>query len=449
VKRSVRHVLAAAALLLGMTAAPLAAQAADTPWPQFMFNTSHTGFNNLETTVTRQNVTSLSFEFGALGPTGNEFGNSFSHSAPAVVNGVMYLGTTNGELLAFSATGCGDDFCTPLWSAQLSNGVQVSPAVVNGVVYIESAGTEDGRLYAFKAAGCGQPTCTPLWSAVNHGNGGASPTVANGSIYTVSSDGHLYVFNANGCGQAECRPVWSAKIGTPAQFQSGSSEASAAVSGSVVYVAGSKQLFAFPAAGCSAAVCNPLWKSAVLTGEAESFLGSGPSVSGGRVFIASSDTSPDSFTRMMAFNAAGCGRATCAPQWTSRIAQNAFQVTPAVANGVVYAGATDGLFAFNAAGCGRSTCSPLWRGNPAGGIFFGTAASPAVASGVVYHMSNSGRMAAYDARGCGQASCAPIWEFVSQAGVLNTPVIVNGRLYVSGSNFGFTPEVYVFRPVLP
>jgi outer membrane protein assembly factor BamB len=114
---------------------------------------------------------------------------------------------------------------------------------------------------------------------------------------------------------------------------------------------------------------------------------------------------------------------------------------------IVYAGSTDGLFAFNAAGCGAATCAPLWRGHPAGGIFAGTQASPAVAGGVVYTAQNNTRIAAYDAAGCGQSSCEPLWFFVTQGSIVNTPVIVNGRLYVSGSNFGFTPQIYVFHLV--
>jgi hypothetical protein len=442
------------------TAAPVAAPvAAPAPqpvaWPQYMFNIGHTGFNNLETPVTRQNVTNLSFEFGALGPSGDtDIGNSFVHSSPAVSGGVMYLGTTGGQFLAFSATGCGDDFCQPLWSAQLSNGVFVSPAVVNGVVYVESAGTEDGRLYAFKAAGCGAAECKPLWSAVNHGNVGSSPTIANGLVYTASSDGHLYTYNALGCGAAECKPVWSGAIGTT------SSEGSPAVAGattgtnSVVYVAGDKQLFAFRAGGCGQATCTPVWSSKPLGG-VEAFQGSGPSVSspsvsspsvpGTTVFIASSDTSV-SVGRLYAFDASGCGQSVCAPLWFGQVEQNNFEVTPAVAGGFVYAGATDGLFAFNASGCGRPICAPVWRGSPAGGVFAGTGAAPAVAGGVVYSAQNNNRIAAYDARGCGDTTCEPLWSFVTQDPIVNTPVIVNGRLYVSGSNFGFTPEVYVFHP---
>jgi hypothetical protein len=429
-------------LIVGLAAvlviAPVSANGAPSvTWPQYMFNVAHTGFNGAETTVTRQTVTNLTLEFGALGPSDSDFGNGFFHSSPAVVNGVMYAGTSGGQLLAFAATGCGDGvFCAPLWSAQLSNGVFVSPAVVGGVVYVESAGTQDGRLYAFAARGCGAATCTPLWSAVNHGNVGSSPTVAGGFVYTASSDGHLYVYRASGCGASVCRPLWSAAIG-------GSAEAAPAVANGVAYVAGSKRLFAFPAAGCGQATCSPLWRTTQLGG-VEAFMGSGPAVSGGTVYVASSDTSV-SIGRMYAFAAAGCGQQTCAPKWRGQISGGGFEVTPAVANGVVYAGSTDGLFAFRASGCGAATCPPLWRGHPASGVFAGTQASPVVAGGVVYSAQNNQRIAAYAATGCGASSCEPLWFFVTQGSIVNTPVIVNGRLYVSGSNFGITPEIYVFH----
>lgn len=213
----------------------------------------------------------------------------------------------------------------------------------------------------------------------------------------------------------------------------------------MVYVAGSKRLFAFAAAGCGQATCTPLWRTTRLGG-VEVYQGSGPAVSGSTVYVASSDTA-NSIGRVYAFPAAGCGQFTCGHRWRGQITGGGFEVTPAVANGVVYAGSTDGLFAFNAAGCGAVTCAPLWRGHPAGGIFAGTQASPAVAGGVVYTAQNNTRIAAYDAAGCGQSSCEPLWFFVTQGSIVNTPVIVNGRLYVSGSNFGFTPQIYVFHLV--
>jgi hypothetical protein len=71
-----------------------------------------------------------------------------------------------------------------------------SPAVVNGVVFV---GSGDGKLYACAAAGntncSGTPkTCTPLWTAPTGGAVQSSPSVANGVVYVGSGDGKLYAF---------------------------------------------------------------------------------------------------------------------------------------------------------------------------------------------------------------------------------------------------------------
>ena len=45
----------------------------------------------------------------------------------------------------------------------------------------------------------------------------------------------------------------------------------------------------------------------------------------------------------------------------------------------------------------------------------------------------------------GQQVCWPLWQFATQDPIVDSsPVMVNGTLYVTGSNFGITPEVYVF-----
>jgi hypothetical protein len=421
------------ATLAGLLPGVPAHAATPTTWPQFMFNARHTGFNNVENTVTRANVTNLSLEYIATGP-GQSEGGMIAQSAPAVVGNVAYVGTVSGLLLALPATGCGDSLCQPLWTAQLSNGVFSSPAVSNGVVYVASAGTEDGLLYAFNAAGCGRPTCGPLWTAVDHGNIGSSPTVSGGFVYLTSFAGQLQVFRAAGCGVRQCQPVWTAQIG--------SSTASPAVANGVVYAAGSDRLFAFNAAGCGAATCNPLWRSTLNTGQ---FLGSGPAVDNGTVYVGTMDTS-NSTGKLLAFTASGCGTATCRPLWSGTAA--GISTTPAVANGTVYVGAGDGfLYVFKGSGCGRATCAPLWRGFPINGVVAATDASPAVAGGVVYFAQNNARVGAFDARGCGQALCDALWFFITDDSIVNSPVIVNGRLYVAGSNFGSVPEMWVFKPV--
>jgi outer membrane protein assembly factor BamB len=87
-----------------------------------------------------------------------------------------------------------------------------------------------------------------------------------------------------------------------------------------------------------------------------------------------------------------------------------YSVSPAVANGVVYVASFDSspnsfLYAFNADGCGGSVCDPLWKGP--GGHYLDS--SPAVAYGNVYIGSGDGTMLVYPAAGCGQATCAPSW----------------------------------------
>ena len=69
-----------------------------------------------------------------------------------------------------------------------------------------------------------------------------------------------------------------------------------------------------------------------------------------------------------------------------------------------------------------------------------------VANGVVYVGENNSDVAAFDARGCGQDVCEPLWQFNTQGSIVNSsPVMVNGTLYVAGSNFGITPNLYVFK----
>ncbi len=74
-------------------------------------------------------------------------------SSPAVANGVVYFGSSDDSLYAFDAAGhtnCSGTppkSCTPLWSATTGGSLSLSsPAVANGVVYIGSA---DDNLYAY------------------------------------------------------------------------------------------------------------------------------------------------------------------------------------------------------------------------------------------------------------------------------------------------------------
>jgi PGF-CTERM protein len=62
-------------------------------------------------------------------------------SSPAVVNGVVYVGSDDNNLYALNAsTGA------KLWSYRTALWVEANPAITNGVVYV---GSDDGNVYAF------------------------------------------------------------------------------------------------------------------------------------------------------------------------------------------------------------------------------------------------------------------------------------------------------------
>jgi outer membrane protein assembly factor BamB len=105
-------------------------------------------------------------------PAGNLYGNY-----PVVANGVVYTGSDNHTVYAVNAsTGA------KLWSFTSDGNVS---AVANGVVYV----TDRSSLYALNAG-----TGATLWS--NTDGLYEMTSVANGVLYVGSSDHNVYAFNA-------------------------------------------------------------------------------------------------------------------------------------------------------------------------------------------------------------------------------------------------------------
>jgi outer membrane protein assembly factor BamB len=109
---------------------------------------------------------------------------TFVISSPAVVNGTVYVGSEDSYVYALKASSG-----TLLWRYQTGNAVRTKPAVVNGVVYI---GTDDFNIYALNASGG-----TLLWR-YQTGNFVSSPAVVNGTVYVGSEDSYVYALNASG-----------------------------------------------------------------------------------------------------------------------------------------------------------------------------------------------------------------------------------------------------------
>jgi outer membrane protein assembly factor BamB len=153
------------------------AQAQDN-WPQLSFDNAHLGFNPSETTLSVSNVSHLRqlWTFSARG----------SLSSPAVVAGVLYVGSGDGHAYAVNAnTG------TLVWKTVLAGGgTSASPAVINGMVYL-GTGVDSGEFYALNAA-----NGKIVWSFRPAGGVQSSAAVGSGIVYFGDTAGNVYALNA-------------------------------------------------------------------------------------------------------------------------------------------------------------------------------------------------------------------------------------------------------------
>ncbi len=428
-------------------------------WPMFRRGPDHSAVSD-DTSISAGALRS-----GAVLQTWSATTGDAIFSSPAVAGGVVYVGSNDGTLYAFDAA-AGDATCTgtppsrtctPLWTAATGGSVESSPAVVAGVVYV---GSDDKKLYAFDAAGgnarctgtAPARRCTPLWTATTTNIIVSSPVVDNGIVYVGSTDNNLYAFDASG-GNANCTGAAPARTCTPLwRATTGSGiRSSPALAGNVVYVASQdRNLYAFDATGGSgnctgtapARICTPLW-----TAPTSGIVISSPAVAGGVVYVGSDDG------MLYAFDAAGRDATctgtqsrTCSPLWKARTGLG-IESSPAVANGVVYVGSDDlKIYAFDAAGASANctgaspnrTCTPLWSA-ATGDIVL---SSPAVANDVVYVGSTDHKLYAFDATG-GDASCTgtapartcnPLWSMSTGGVVRSSPSVANGAVYVGSDD---------------
>ena len=254
-------------------------------------------------------------------------------SSPAVANGVVYVGSFDDLVYAFDAsTGAG------LWGTDLGDLVVSSPTVANGVVYV---GALTGCLSALNASTGGY-----VWEYCTNDAIASTPAVANGVVYVGSNDGNVYALSSIGA------LLWSYPVG------GGSSPL---VANGVIYV-GADNVYAL-----NARTGALLWSYA--TGVQSSL-----AVANGVIYAGSG------VGTVYALNAS-----TGALLWSYSL--GAATSSPAVANGVVYVGSNDdGVYALNA-----STGALLWSYATGGMV----QSSPAVANGVVYVGSDDGNVYAF------------------------------------------------------
>ena len=173
---NVRWVVLSVALV-AMFATTLMAQNNAASWPMFGQNAANTATNPLETTLSTKNVYQLKAKW--VYTTGGDVS-----ARAAVVNGTVYFPDWGGNITAVSASSG-----KLIWSHQLSDyGLpanthsRTSPAVVGGVLYLGTQ--ENAYLLAINATTGALVWKTQLETADPFAIVTTSPTVSGGTVYT-------------------------------------------------------------------------------------------------------------------------------------------------------------------------------------------------------------------------------------------------------------------------
>ncbi|TMC18487.1 MAG: hypothetical protein E6J34_17015 [Chloroflexi bacterium] len=303
----------------------------------FGFDAQHTHNNSYERILNSATVSGLKKKWVY------QVGASVGSSAPAVVNGTVYVGAWDGKLYAIDVVSG-----TKRWTYQTNNHIISSPAVVGGVVYI---GSWDGNLYAIDAI-----SGNKKWAYQTGGSiYGSSPAVVDGVVYIGSWDGKLYAIDV-----ASGSQKWT--------YQTGDSiTSSPAVVDGVVYV-GSQDHSLYAVDAISG---NKKW--AYQTG---SYIDSSPAVADGMIYIGSVKDHT-----LYAIEGASGNK-----KWSYRTGGD-IEGPPTVAGGVVYISSRDYSFYAIDAISGNKRWSYQTGG--------GTDAAPAVADGVIYVGSNDANFYAF------------------------------------------------------
>jgi outer membrane protein assembly factor BamB len=386
----IRRGRAARALIaLSVSALAMVPSTARADWSQFHNTLSRRG------ATTRSSLTRTDAKNGLHEVWGAPTGVSYEgiNSSPAVVAGVVYVGSDDGSVWAFDATDG-----NALWSFATEGAVRSSPAVVDGVVY---AGSNDGSVYAIDAT-----TGTEIWSFATGGDVTASPLVVDGLVFIGSREGTFYALDA-----ATGVVTWSKRTW-------GVWHGAAYDAGSVFVGSDQSKMFAFEATtgnlrwsatldgrvrctpsvwhgavyvgddaakvyGLNEATGALLWASRAARVDARAVVRSSPAVGHGRVFVDTGETTP------MDGHAVAFDATTGAPIWRMHLADYATS-SPALANGVLYLGSYDTrLYAF-----GVVHGSELWNSGW-GNLTRGITSSPAVSGAKVYVGVRDGSLYAF------------------------------------------------------
>ena len=345
---------------------------ANIDWPMQHHNPANTSFIN----ASGPTIDHILWQISSLGAV---------YSSAAVVDGVVYINTDAAGVFAYNAsTG------SQIWTNPII-GLNSSPAVANGIVYVGSA--NDGNIYALNATNGSE-----LWHTYTGLQVSSSPIIVDNVVYLTDDFG---VRALNALTGTEIWSINSPHITSPA------------VANGIIYF-GTETGYII---ALNANNGDEIWSYATLNA-----VYSSPVVADGVVYAGSTDTI------LYAFNAA-TGELIWR-YWTN----GAIHSNPAVANGFVYVGSDDGyLYAINAKD-GVSWWTFPTTDKIQGGI--------SVANDIIYFGSDDDYFYAVNA-----TTGLQIWSYLTLADIHATSAISNSVVYISSNDgtlyaFGGQPRQY-------
>lgn len=354
-------------------------------WPMFRHDLQRTGYS----TSTAPNTNAIKWFYNAT---------SEIDSAPAVANGRVVVGVSNGNVLAVNSTN-GEK----LWSYDTgagSNSIWSSPAIAAGRVYI---GTRDANLYCLN-----ESTGVLLWKYATGDQIDSAPLVSDGKVFFGSQDGKLYCLDASSGSF-----IWSYTT-TGDSYGNVGIHSSPVILGNTVFVC---SVYGANLYAIDASTGTMIWNYSV-TGNIDST----PAVSEGNIFFTSSEA------KVYCVSASDGG-----PIWNTTVSGGMFvRSSPAVANGRLFVGTDGGNFYCLDA----TTGSSIWTMTNIAGVW----SSPAVADGKVFFGTENGMFYCLD-----EDTGDQVWSYRALERIASSPAVSEGTVFVGcGSGFLGVGGLYAF-----
>lgn len=410
-------------------AAPQGAAPGASDWARFGFDLQDTRVNPAETTISAANVNTLAIKWSATSPLSPYYKTVAS---PVVANGIVYIGTIGGQVLAYNLSG------TLLWTYNVTAPIYGGLTVLNGIVYVgtvknPSEDTTGNYFYALDAT-----TGALVWeNYLPLGSVWASATAYNGVVYVQTAlkegtSGGFYAFNAlTGAtiwSQSTPSGDWSVPIFDPTATN-------------MYYSTGNPCLSSPPPPqntpttdGCSGSVydINPATGATVWRYHFPDYTGDDDAPATPVYAVVNGTAYLFEGVKNGVFYCLNATTGALVWQYdTGNRGDNGIYSSAAYYNGVVYFGGYQTVYALNA-GDG----SVAWIYQPTGKIV----ASPAIANGVLYITTESGYLAALSLDA--NPPKRELWYHrFTNFTIFGSPIVSNGAVYVpvsDGNLYAFT-----------